>query len=321
MQSPTLYRTTVVLCALGMLVTGKAQAQPGARMLAPRGATLQIDGKSLGMVQSFEGGYVVGDVVAEKLGPDNATMKHIANIHYVPLTIRGDVGDLDDVAITALSGMTRVNGALTTQSFDMKPMGTQTFMDALVTRIALPDLDVASRDPLYMEVELTPERIKRMEGGPSDSKMGAKQRRLMRSNFRVDIPGLETKRVMSVSGLTLTRPVVADAVGDTREPAKVPMRWNASNVVLTINAADAQSWYAWADDFLINGNAGQDKEKTIEVHVLSPDMRDVLVLRGSGVGLVSVRPATGTSNDQLQRFQAELYVEKWDIVKGPGAEP
>jgi hypothetical protein len=319
MRYPALFRSTAVLSAFGLVVAAPLNAQ---RAYQARSASVQINGKSIGTVQSVDGGYAVGDVVADQVGPDNVTMKHISNIHFVPLTIRSDVSDLDDVAIQALSGPGRMDAVVTMQSFDMKAMSTTTLSNALVTRISFTDLDGASREPMYMEVELTPELIRRSDGGgAAEGKMALRQRKLLRSNYRVDIPGLETKRVTSVTGLTLTRPVVADAVGMTREPSKIPMRWNASNLVLTVSAADEKSWQAWADDFLMKGNNGQDKEKTIEVHLVTSDQKsDVLVLRGSGVGLVSLRPSTAAANE-IQRLEAELYVEKWEIVKGPGAEP
>lgn len=320
MRYPALLRSTAVLSAFGLFVAAPLHAQ---RAYQARSASVQINGKSIGTVQSVDGGYAVGDVVADQVGPDNVTMKHISNIHFVPLTIRSDVSDLDDVAIQALASPARMDAVVTLQSFDMKAGSTTTLTNALVTRIAFPDLDAASREPLYMEVELTPELIRRTDGGgAAESKMGLRQKKLLRSNYRIDIPGLETKRVTSVTGLTLTRPLSADAVGLTREIAKAPMRWNTSNVVLTVSGADEKSWQAWADDFLLKGNNGQEKEKTIEIHLLAPDLKsEVLLLRGSGVGLVSLRPATGATNDPMQRLEAELYVEKWEIVKGPGAEP
>lgn len=320
MRYPALFRSTAVLSAFGLFVAVPLNAQ---RAYQARSASVQINGKSIGTVQSVDGGYAVGDVVTEQLGPDNVAMKHIANLHFVPLTIRSDVNDLDDVAIQALSGPARMDAAVTLQSFDMRAGSTTTLTNALVTRISFNDLDASSREPMYMEVELTPELIRRTDGGgAAEGKMALRQRRLLRSNYRVDIPGLETKRVTSVTGLTLTRPLSADAVGVTREMTKMPMRWNTSNVVLTINSADEKSWQAWADDFLIKGNNGQDKEKTIEIRLLTPDLKsEVLLLKGSGVGLVSIRPATSATNEQMQRFEAELYVEKWEIVKGPGAEP
>ena len=134
----------------------------------------------------------------------------------------------------------------------------------------------------------------------------------MRSNFTVKIPGMVTNGVSKVENLSLTRAVTQDNVGDQRIATKSPAKPSIPNVVLTVSEATAKDFWAWYDSFLIKGDNGQEKERTIEVQLMGPDMKSsVLTLQGSGVGMVAMRPLIGTDN--AARVEVELYVTKWAI--------
>ena len=142
--------------------------------------------------------------------------------------------------------------------------------------------------------------------------MMAKQERCVRSNFTVKIPGVVTTGVMKVENLALTREVTAENLGSQRIEMKNPTKPSIPNVVLTVTEATAKDFWTWYDSFLIKGDNGQEKERTIEVQLMGPDMKSsVLTLQGTGVGMVAMRPLVG--NDNMARVEVELYVTRWAI--------
>jgi hypothetical protein len=316
MRYETMLGSALALSALAVLPVSAAHAQlmSDKRSFATRGSALEVDGKAVGTMQSVEGGYAKADVAALSVATEEYPLKHVSNVRFEPITVRGDVNSLADLAKKAFEKPSAVSGRLMTMGMNGKSIASLEFFNAIPTRVAIADLDASSKDACSIEITLAPERTRRVEGGSGGAQMMGKQERCTRSSFTVKIPGVVTTGVMKVENLALTREVTAENLGSQRIEMKNPTKPSIPNVVLTVSEATAKDFWSWYENFLIKGDNGQDKERTIDVQLMSPDQRSViLTLQGTGVGMVAMRPLTG-SGDNLAKVEVELYVTKWAIA-------
>ncbi|HWF86401.1 MAG TPA: hypothetical protein VG222_16185, partial [Vicinamibacterales bacterium] len=89
----------------------------------------------------------------------------------------------------------------------------------------------------------------------------------------------------------------------------------------TCGEAAADQLYAWHEDFVINGNNGQDKEKGGTLEYMSANMKDVLfTLTFSGLGIFKLTPEkVEAGSENVRRVKAEMYCEQITFKEGSGA--
>ncbi len=274
-----------------------------------------------GFVQSVEGGNIRAEVVTERVGPDIVQRKHLANPKY------------DDIAIEVGMGMskslyqwiedsfdhrhTRKNGAIVAADFDYGALSVREFQNALITEVGFPALDAASKDPAYMTIKLAPETIAYKGAGEAVDIKGAvsltkAQKQWLPSNFRFTLGDLPTSRVNKIEAFTVKQSVAQDQLGELRDFQKEPANVEYPNLKLTISAADIQPWYDWFEDFVIKGNANQDRELSGAIAFLGPDLKEELAtIELKQVGIVSLGLESQDANQEaVARFTVELYVEQ-----------
>ncbi|MDQ6886169.1 MAG: phage tail protein [Gemmatimonadota bacterium] len=309
----------VLSLSLSLLVCATALPGQKGRAYSTGRFALEIDGKMAGFVSEFTGGSPTSTVVTEKLGPDMITRKHIAGVKYEPIVFDGAI-DLAETALQMLldNKIRRVNGAVITADYSLKEVDRLNFFQALVTAVTIPELNGSIKDACHFDIELQAEytRTAKPDGGTLKSDAGKTAvTKCLPSNFRVTIDNLPTTRVAKIDAFTLRRTIVENAVGEMRDYQKQPARLEFPNLKLTIGEVDIKDWAAWADDFIVKGNNGQDKEKTLTLEILSPNLKDVLLtLTASGVGIVAVRPVpSAAGSENIRRSEVELYVENWTL--------
>jgi hypothetical protein len=112
------------------------------------------------------------------------------------------------------------------------------------------------------------------------------------SNFRLKIDGLPTTRVRLIAPLSFRR----------TDRGIVP-----TDLVATIPNVDGGPWRAWADDFIVGGNNGQDKEQQGAIDVMAPDLADVLAtLTIKQIGIFELTPADDAS---IRSHRASMYFD------------
>ena len=130
---------------------------------------LELDGVSSGLLKSSTGGSVYADVVNEKVGADHVVRKHIAGVKYEDFTLTAGTGMskgfYDWIRSTFALSAPRKSGAVVAADFNYKELSRVSFSNALVTEVAMPALDAASKDPAYLTLTFSPESIKRLKGG------------------------------------------------------------------------------------------------------------------------------------------------------------
>lgn len=80
-----------------------------------------------------------------------------------------------------------------------------------------------------------------------------------------------------------------------------------TDLVLPFPSVDVDLWRAWADDFIVKGNNGQNKEKQGAIEVMAPNHDDVLVtLTIKQIGIFALTPTDDTS---IRSHRASMYFE------------
>ena len=88
------------------------------------------------------------------------------------------------------------------------------------------------------------------------------------------------------------------------------------NLVLTVPESAAQPWIGSADDFIIQGNNGQGKERSGTLDFLAQNVATVLgTLTFSNLGIFKCSPEKSeASSDAIRRVKVELYCEEMRFV-------
>src|SRR4051794_18146050 len=155
--------TGVVLSGALRPTAARAAANPfaGRVITNPGYAFLELNGTIVGSVRSFSGGDPYGDVVEEDPDPQDGTIrKHIAGVKYDPITLECALGMAPAFYdwVTAFVGgpETSMSGNIIITDANLHEKSRLEFVDAFITEVEFPTLDVASADPVGMIVHLLP---------------------------------------------------------------------------------------------------------------------------------------------------------------------
>jgi phage tail-like protein len=291
---------------------------------------VELDGASIGLVKSVEGGAATADVVTEPVGPDGIVRKRVASVHYDDITLTCGTG-MSGVFYTWIADTlnrqtSRKNGAVVSADSNAEEVSRLSFQQALISEIAFPALDASSKEAAYLTVKIAPEMTRRTTGhGPQVNKTAHAQKQFVQANFRLDIPGLDCTRVTAIDAITIRQTLVEDPVGAVREYQKEPASLEIPNLAVVLQESRADSFYDWFDDFVIRGNNGADAEKSGTLQYLAPAGKDALfTLDFHGLGIFKLTPLKFESARESPRLvRAEMYCEeisfKYDpsVASGP----
>jgi len=302
--------------AAGTWKTTKAGAAlaPTRSYAAGRFALL-VDGTA-GPLRSVDGGSIAGEVVREVGSADYYQRKHIGNVKYedfsVALGLSMPNAMYDWIALTLQGSYRRKSGEVATLDMTNTVRSSREFKEALITEIGFPAMDASSKDTAYMTIRFAPEQTVRKKGSgatiPLDS---TRQKAWLPSNFRFEMKGLPTSGISKIEALTIKQ-TVTDGIGDERDYAKEPGKLEFPNVVLTLPESDAQPWLDWFDDFVMQGNNDQEREKSGSLVYLSANLQEELGrLDFFNLGIFRVAEAKAEANSELiKRITVELYCER-----------
>jgi len=279
---------------------------------------VEIDGEMAGWLYSAEGGHATSDVVTGG-GPRGET-KHIAGVKYEDIVLTCGTGMskgfYEWILTCADRRYTRKNGAIVACDYNYKELSRLEFNNALMTEVAFPALDAASKDAAKMTISISPE-VTRMKMSPAGgaalrARDSAIQKKWLPANFRLKIEGVDCSRVNKIDAITIKQKVggrSAFLMGSTN-PETSPM-------AITLPEAQAKPFYEWHQASLNMRNAPGSK-KAGQLDYLSEDMRETLFsLRFADLGIASVtpeRPQGGIEN--IRRVKAEMYYERMQLSFG-----
>lgn len=327
------FLTRAGLMAGGMALLGIPALRPALTEAALQQRTftagkfaLDLDGQIVEMLKSAEGGFPKADVVSEAVaGPNQVAKKHIASIRYQDITIQCDpfmpraLSDWVNATLT-MSHM-RKSGAIVTADFNFKEQNRLQFTNAMLTEIGFPACDASSKEAGYLTLKLTPEFTKMQAGSGAAMKTDLSQvqhKTWLPANFRLNIQGVEQacKFVNKIEPLVIKQTIVQDQLGQMRDYQKQPGKLEFPNLVITLAEAQAAPFYAWFEDMVIKGNAGEDRERPGVLEFLSPDLKSVLfAINFSHLGIFSFAPEKVEANaETVRRVKVEMYCEQMTLT-------
>ncbi|HVP62174.1 MAG TPA: phage tail protein [Myxococcaceae bacterium] len=289
--------------------------------LAPRSQAtakfgLELDGSFAGWVQSTEGGNAVADVVTEKVGADGFVKKHLAGVKYEDITINCGAGMSKAfyqwIQDTLTLKATRKNGAVIESDYNARELTRLEFSNALISEVDLPALDATSRATAKMTVKFSPEFIRSKKGNGVAIKFEIAADKWRTSDFKLKIDGLDdaTSRALKIEAITIKQKVVENAVGEQRDYQKQPAGVDFSDVAVTVADSHAQSFYDWGQDFIVQGNNGDDKERGGTLDYLDSRLRPLFTLTFSHLGVFRVAPVNSNAAEKYRTIKAEMYCER-----------
>ena len=303
----------LLLLVLACLTLTPAWAQKGRSYTAERFG-LELEGKFVGWLKSAEGGTPTAEVVQERGGK-----KHLGTVRYEPITIEVGIDLLPLVSewLKAAPQGKRRSGAIVFADYNYKMVERLEFVNALLTGLTLPDLDAASKDMGILRLTFLPELTRRQEAtGAVTIPSPGKAKLWVTSNFRLSAPGLDTARISKTTGIGITMKPFESAVGQRRDYLKEPGPLEVTDFTLTLPIGNADTFYAWLQDFVVKGNSGEGQEKELKLELLDSALQSTLatvVLRRVGIyRIVPGKPATTT----LPTVTFQFYAEELELIPG-----
>jgi len=300
---------------------------PGVRSNAVENLMFTLDGVQCGFVKSVRGGDASAEVIEEQAGPTHYVKKHIGPPKYEEFAVQIDL-DLaralyEWIAASWAMNYQRKDGSIVSADYALTSKSERQFFHALLTETTFPALDAASKDPAHLTIKFAPEYTKTTKAsGKLTTPAKQAQKKWVASNFRLELDGLDCTKVSAIDSFTVKQAIATDDIGDARDYVKEPGKLEFPNLRVTMPEAAAATWQTWFDDFVINGNNDDAKEKSGAIVFLSPDRKAELArVNLFNVGIFALRRKAQEANvESVRRVTAELYCERMELAL-PGMKP
>jgi hypothetical protein len=124
----------------------------------------------------------------------------------------------------------------------------------------------------------------------------------------LELEGLDCSHVAKIDAVTVR---VKEQQGAQREVTK----FEISDLVLTVPEINADSFFKWRDEFLLQGkHLDVHEKKGSLVYLDGTRASALLTLNFSGIGMVRIDDADRDRPDSPRLVKVHLYCEKIDIV-------
>jgi hypothetical protein len=158
--------------------------------------------------------------------------------------------------------------------------------------VTVPKADAGSKEPGVLTVKLAPELLRARAGSGVAAKVSAaRAKSWLPANFKLEIDGLDCKKVSKIEALSFKVKVAEDQVGEERIATKEPTSIEVPNLQVTLAESGSQTWTAWFDDFVVKGLNGDENEKSGKLSFLTPDLKSTLAeVRFFNLGIFRLEP-------------------------------
>jgi hypothetical protein len=282
------------------------------RTLTRENLALRLDEGEVTFLEKVQGGWIYAQVENEHRGLQGYVKKHIGQPKYEDFTIqvRSILSQalFDWIAASWTTHAPRRDGSILTCDHNLSIQSERSFSNALIQEVGFPALDASSKEPAYLTVRLSPEKIAFKKGGGklSPGNLG-KQKLWQTANFRLEIDGLETKLVRRIEPFTIKR-ILSSKAGKIDFP----------NLIISLAQSGAQSWIDWHEDFVIKGNNDDQHEREGAIAFLAPNLKAELArIELHNVGIFRLENEASQEN-KIGSLRAELYCEQMEFQLGKG---
>jgi hypothetical protein len=291
--------------------TGNKPAAEGVASALPRGygalkLALQLGDSPPSLLRSVEGGDATADVI-ERKSEECFRQKMLGDKRYAEIALACGTGLSRDfyewIAGSFDNCLERParSGAIINADYTYNEFSRLTFHEALITEFGMPATEGGSKESAYMTLKFAPASTERKKG---DAKLtlcgGTKaQKQWLSANFRLNIDGLDCKKVTKVEAIT-----VKWATGKG-------IRNEISNLVVSMAEGTVQDsgFRRWYEDFVVQGNNTVENEKGGFLEYLSPSLKEAyFTLKFRGLGIFKLAPdKVDAGSEALLRVTAEMY--------------
>ena len=285
----------------------------------PSATAFELAGSAVGTLRSAVGGGAVASVATESLGAGVEPKKHVSGFSYenieleLDLTLERPVYDWISAAFAG--GAQRRSGKLVSVDLNGNARSAREFKDALITQVSFPAFDASNREPGFITLVLAPERVTSAQVAAGKGALGLRSKAWLASNFRLEVDGLDATRVVRIEPIVFKQSVASDNVGAARESSRQPAAIALDNLRVSLTEVGSESWRAWHQDFVINGNSSEKNERSGRVVMLGPSLKDELArIELSNLGIIALRSKPSASG--VGQLEAELYVERMELSVG-----
>lgn len=282
---------------------------------------LYVDNQPSGFLTQVAGGGAFADVVADRAGAAGQyPKKHVGVVRYQDIvfginSIEKPIGDWMKATINTAQPQRR-GGAFAVTDTNLTEISRTTWPGGVISDVTFPELDASSKDRAIIAVTVSPDRTTTGKSSagkvdPSSSTMKGRKP-FTGSSFRVTIPGIDASRISHVDPIGIRVKPAATNLGELRDYERTSGTVDVSNLGFVVSEAYAAPFRQWHDEFVVRGQNGDDKEKTVTIEALGSNGTDLIYrLTLRGVGIMKVGPdSTSTSNtDSIAKVRVEAYVE------------
>lgn len=225
---------------------------------------VELEGALAGPAESVQGGNIIEQ--GGNVNKPGGVQKHPTNVKYEDIMLACGTGmskSFYEWVGSVFSGRnSRKNGAISSCDDNYKETNRTEWNNGIISEVRFPGLDASSKEAARMTIRISPEGIRWVKGSGRDlrTEIGRKQKAWEASNFRLEIPGVDCKRVSKIDALTVQ---------------ENGSRHSFSNLVVTLPEADTSTWVAWERSHS-EGKSAQGGGKTGRLEYLGPDVREVL---------------------------------------------
>jgi len=272
-------------------------------------------------IKSIEGGWVKMNSVDEQLGSDNVRIKHATTVEVDPITIEMGMSQVDFmlkwINDSWLKKYARHNGSIVTANFNYESEFEHWFYDALIEETAIPTLDAASKDALFMKIKLRPEWIEFKKGDRHKLKgeHKSKQKLWSASSFRLVIDGVDCTSVNKIDGFTVKQGIKPMAPGKGRLPRLEPTKIDFPDLSFQVTQMHSGQIFDWYKAVVLDGKKDPIAVRNGAIEFLSLNRKDVLlriVLKEVGIKQFS-RPKMEANQDSIARCKVDLFVGSMEL--------
>jgi hypothetical protein len=256
---------------------------------------VSIDGKAV-PAQSPTGGYIKADVKTTLPSANGPPQRQISSFGYTNLQVKLglEVGTpiLNWINAALKGNPVTKNGTLIELDDQNRAKSYLDFTTGAISDFVVPGFDASSNAASTFTLEASIGKSTFRPGDNTAVQLPNRLKPFLAGNFRLKIDGLPTARLRSIAPLSFRR----------TNHGIVP-----TDLAVTFPNVDVGPWRAWADDFIVKGHNGQDKEKQGAIEVMAPNLADVLAtLTIKQIGIVELTPTDDTS---IRSHRAGMYFE------------
>jgi phage tail-like protein len=288
--------------------------------------------KTVGFVNSIDGGHFKADTISAMQGADHYVTKYTGRAKYDDITV--SVGAAMSPAFWKWVEASlerkpqRRNGALVGYDFNSCERSRRSFFGALIAEIGFPALDAASKNAANLTIKITPEYIEYKKGDGhkfTDSQAQdqmQKQKRWISSNFRFSLDrfkNADNMRSVKVEAFTVKQNIIDNPVGVEKYARKEVGRLELPQIAVTFPEHQMETWMEWWNESVAKGDR-KDAQTNGTITYLASDLSTELMhVELKGVALASLELDKFEAHKEgMASAKATLSVEGLILQNGKG---